>query len=123
MRNIRSSGTLPERMVARELRRCKIYFALNVKTITGKPDFVFRKKKMVVFVDSDFWHGHPKRFVMPKTKQDYWQEKIRGNKTRDRFVTAALKREGWRVVRVWEWDVKKHLGVVIKKILTRLNKS
>ena len=54
MQNIRSEGTLPELLIAKELRKLKIYFAKNVKTITGKPDFVFRRKKVIVFVDSDF---------------------------------------------------------------------
>lgn len=122
MKNIRSSGTLPERIVAQELRRRKIYFAPNVKAIIGKPDFVFKKKRVAVFIDSDFWHGHPERCVMPKSNCGYWQKKIDDNKERDKFVAKTLRREGWRVVRIWEWDVKKRLKTAIKKILINLDK-
>lgn len=76
MRNICSKGTNPERAVMRELKRRKIYFVSHVDSIIGKPDIVFRKKKLVVFIDSDFWHGHPKRYIMPQTNINYWAAKI-----------------------------------------------
>ncbi len=91
MRNIRSSGTTPERVVMRELRKRKIYFAKPVSKILGKPDIVFRRKKVAIFIDSDFWHGHPERFIMPKTNVDYWKEKIFRNKERDIQVTEELR--------------------------------
>ncbi len=120
MRNIRSSGTTPERMVMRELRKRKIYFAKNVSNIIGKPDIVFRKKRVIVFIDSDFWHGHPERFIMPKTNTDYWQQKISRNKERDIQVTEELKSQGWNVIRLWEHDIKKSFEDSIQKILAAL---
>jgi DNA mismatch endonuclease (patch repair protein) len=121
MRNIRSIGTTPERMVMRELRKKKIYFAKHVSKITGKPDIVFRRKKVVVFIDSDFWHGHPDRFVMPKTNVEYWSKKISRNKERDIQVTKELQDQGWHVIRIWEYDIKKSLEICMQKILTALS--
>lgn len=117
MQNIRSAGTLPEALIMRALRRKKIYFAKNVKSITGKPDIVFRRKKIAVFIDSDFWHVHPKRFVMPQSNKRYWREKIRRNKERDKEVNAKLKKEGWEVIRIWEHDVKRNIDKCIDRVL------
>lgn len=120
MQNIRSANTKAELFVARELRRRKIYFAQNVRSITGKPDFVFRRKKVVVFVDSDFWHGHPNRCIMPKSNQSYWNQKIERNKERDREVNRELKRKGWTIIRVWEHDLKYGFNKTFNKIRNAL---
>lgn len=120
MQNIRSEGTSPELLIAKELRRRKIYFAKNVRNITGKPDFIFRRKRVAVFVDSDFWHGHKKRCIMPKSNCDYWEQKIERNKKRDKQVSKMLKKEGWIVVRLWEKDIKQDLDKSLKKILNAL---
>ena len=120
MQNIRSEGTQPEQLVAKELRRRKIYFARNVKGIFGKPDFVFRKKRVVVFIDSDFWHGHKKRCIMPKSNCEYWNQKIKRNKERDKAVSRKLKKEGWTVIRLWEKDIKRNLAKSLKKITDEL---
>ena len=120
MQNIRSTDTVPERIVSRELRKRKIYFAQHVKKLKGKPDFVFRTKKVLVFIDSDFWHGHPIRSVEPKTNKKYWIEKIKNNKLRDKRVSRELRAEGWKVIRVWEYDVKRNIDRVMRKIETAL---
>ena len=117
MQNIRSIDTAPEKIVMRELKKRRIYFATHVSSITGKPDIVFRKIKTVVFIDSDFWHGHPKRFIKPKTNIKYWREKIKRNKERDKEVGRKLKKNGWAVLRFWEYDIKKRPDQIINKIL------
>lgn len=121
MQNIRSANTTPERLVIRELRKLKIYFASHAKNIYGKPDFVFRKKKVVVFIDSDFWHGHPKRCIMPKSNCDYWVKKISRNRNRDKLVNKQLKSSGWKVIRLWEHDLKRNFPRCINKILSSIN--
>ncbi|MDR0664164.1 MAG: very short patch repair endonuclease [Helicobacteraceae bacterium] len=68
----------------------------------GKPDFVFPKIKLAVFVDGCFWHGHDCRNVTPKDNAEYWREKIARNKRRDSEVAAVLQGKGWRVLRIWE---------------------
>jgi len=123
MRNIRSKGTAPERKVMRELRKRKIYFAKHVEKIIGKPDIVFRRKKIVVFIDSDFWHGHPDRFIMPKTNTDYWRKKISRNKERDIQVTQELNKQGWTVIRLWEYDINKNFSQCMNKIFTALESN
>lgn len=122
MQNIRSEGTKPEKLIAKGLREKKIYFANNVKTILGKPDFVFRRKRIVVFVDSDFWHGHKTRCIMPKSNCIYWEQKIKRNKQRDKMVSRELKKMGWRVIRLWEKDIKQDLTKSLKKITDQLQK-
>lgn len=120
MQNIRSVGTKIEREVMRALRHRNIYFASNVASLPGKPDIVFRRKHVAVFIDSDFWHGHPKRFIMPETNRKYWRAKIEGNKLRDKVVNRKLRKQGWRVLRFWEHDVKKRLDRMVDKVLHAL---
>ena len=123
MQNIRSTNTLPERKIMQALKKKKIYFAKNVKSIIGKPDIVFRRKKVVVFIDSDFWHGHPKRGVMPKSNRNYWLEKIKQNKERDRKVNRELRKQGGFIIRRWEYDIKKKFDKSLEKVLTVLGKG
>ena len=117
MQNIRSKDTAPERKVMQELKKRKIYFAKYVTSIPGNPDIVFRRKKVVVFIDSDFWHKHPKRFIMPVTNYDYWSKKIGNNVARDRKVTKELRSQGWKVIRIWEYDIKHNFEKSIQRIL------
>lgn len=72
----------------------------------GKPDFVFPKKRVAVFVDGEFWHGHPTRGQLPKTNQQFWIEKIEKNKQRDNLVNRTLEDKGWVVVRIWQHELK-----------------
>ncbi|RJP53692.1 MAG: very short patch repair endonuclease [Anaerolineaceae bacterium] len=122
MQHIRSTGTLPERMIMAELRRLNIYFASNVSAIEGKPDIVFRRKKVLVFIDSDFWHGHPTRCKMPKSNVTYWKKKIARNSNRDRQVTLSLRQKGWKVIRLWEYDITHGFAKSIKRILNAIGK-
>ena len=77
---------------------------------------------MVVFIDSDFWHYNPKRFIMPKTNRVYWKKKIKNNIERDKRVNGHLKNEGWKVVRIWEKDIKKNLEKAVNKILKAVDR-
>ena len=116
MQNIRSKNTIPELLVMKELKRRKIYFAKHVDKIFGKPDIVFKRKKIVVFIDSDFWHYNPKIFIMPKTNVKYWKNKIIGNNERDKIVNKRLRKEGWVVLRFWESNIKKNVSKIVDKI-------
>jgi DNA mismatch endonuclease (patch repair protein) len=75
--------------------------------LTGKPDFVFRKLKLAVFVDGCFWHGCPKHGTRPKANAGFWLAKINGNRARDRRVNRLLRAKGWRVLRIWEHELAK----------------
>lgn len=122
MRKIRSHGSLPERIIEKELKKRKIYFAKQVKTIIGKPDIVFRRKKVIVFIDSDFWHKHPKRFTQPKTNVEYWTDKINSNVERDKIVNSELLKSGWTVIRLWEFDIINKTDICINKILKAIGR-
>ena len=76
-----------------------------------------------MFIDSDFWHGHPKRCIMPQTNIEYWSGKIARNRKRDKNVNHILKKDGWAVIRVWEYDVKNRFDKCIQIILTELEKE
>jgi len=69
---------------------------------TVRPDFAFPRNKLAVFVDGDFWHGHPRNFRQPKANEMYWKAKIEANRKRDLQVTTRLRMKGWKVLRVWE---------------------
>jgi DNA mismatch endonuclease Vsr len=76
--------------------------------IIGKPDFLFERKKVALFVDGCFWHGCTKCRSIPVNNRSFWLKKIRSNKKRDIFVTQTLRTKGWKVLRFWEHEVKKH---------------
>lgn len=75
--------------------------------LTGKPDFVFPKHEIIVFVDGCYWHGHNCRMRKPGRNNEYWEQKILHNKQRDEFVTKELRKNGWNVIRIWECEIRK----------------
>lgn len=95
-------------------------FHLNDNSIKGKPDIVFDKIRVCVFLDSDFWHGwyYPKwRHLL---KNDFWREKIEKNRTRDAKNKVYLKRQGWKVLRYWEHQIIKDIDSVVSDITDHL---
>ena len=87
--------------------------------IAGSPDFVFDHERLVIFTDGCFWHGCPKCAKRPSSNTTYWDQKIRRNVRRDRRTTRALKREGWKVLRIWEHDLNEPARV-LSRIARRL---
>lgn len=75
------------------------------KLLRIRPDFIFRKVRVAVFVDGEFWHGHPTRAKIPITRREWWLAKIEGNRKRDRHQSRMLRREGWTVVRIWQHEL------------------
>lgn len=73
----------------------------------GRPDFVFPKNRIAIFADGCFWHGHNCRNVNPSDNAEYWRNKIKRNKARDKAITKELTEKGWKVVRIWECEIKK----------------
>ena len=119
MSRIRSINTLPERRLFTGLRSSGIYFSKHATDLPGKPDIVLRKIKIAIFVDGDFWHGW--RFSQWKHKlKPYWKKKIKGNIARDKKNHAKLRRNGWRVIRVWEHDLNKNYDLVLEKIVSEV---
>lgn len=83
--------------------------------LVGHPDFIFPKKRIALFADGCFWHGHNCRNVNPSDNADYWHEKIKRNKTRDEAVTNELIEKGWKVVRIWECEIQENQ---VQKLIT-----
>ena len=94
----------------------------RTQKLFGRPDFVFRRERVVVFVDGDFWHGHPRRGRMPKTRVEFWAAKIAANRRRDRVVSTTLRSQGWTVIRVWESSLKERPKEVARRLLVALSR-
>lgn len=111
MSQIKSTGSSIEDMLCKELWHRGLRYRKNVANITGKPDIVFRKARVVVFCDGEFWHGYNWSEKKPKikTNRDYWIPKIEKNIERDKVVNEALIAEGWLVIRFWEKQIKNNL--------------
>ena len=113
MSRIRGRGNKEtELAVALLLRRHRMSGWRRHPAIFGRPDFVFRKRRVVVFVDGCFWHSCKQHANLPANNRRFWAEKLAANKKRDRVVSAELRRAGWRVVRVWEHDLRQPEKVV-----------
>jgi DNA mismatch endonuclease (patch repair protein) len=105
MSRIRGTNTSPERVIAEGLAKLGYAPDRHPTDLPGRPDFVFRKLRLAVFVDGDFWHGY--RFPLWKHKlAPWWREKIQKNRERDRANFARLRRRGWRLIRIWEHQVE-----------------
>ncbi len=103
MRLVRSRGnkSTENRLIA-IFRENKITGWRRNQKLLGKPDFVFLQQRTCIFVDGCFWHGCPRCYRRPASRQDYWDAKVLGNTARDRQVSKELKKSGWRVLRIWE---------------------
>ena len=113
-RSNRSSDTLHEVLLRRELWRVGLRFRKNVASLPGKPDIVFSGARVLVFCDGDFWHGRKWQTLESKldagTNGKYWSAKIATNMERDRRNTVLLEDAGWQVIRLWETDIKKDVA-------------
>lgn len=113
MRKVKSNGNKSTELKLLQIFKThKIIGWRRTYKLFGKPDFVFRKQRVALFVDGCFWHGHDCRNTKPKDNQTYWQKKIERNKKRDEEVTQKLTAKKWNVLRIWECELKDPLGVV-----------
>lgn len=122
MSKVRQKGTDIERLVGRELRRSGHRFQKNLKGLPGSPDLVFRRHRVAVFIDGDFWHGY--RYPRWRHKlRPFWREKIEANRRRDQRNIRRLKRSGWRVLRIWQHEIRNDLGKCVQRIVVALTQS
>jgi len=105
MSSIRSKNTKAESIIFKELRKQKVYFQKHYKRAIGNPDIAIPRKKRAVFIDGDFWHGYQFSKLRKRLPEKYWLAKIERNMKRDKSGRAKLRKEGWKVLRVWEHDI------------------
>lgn len=115
MRAVKKENTSLERKVRSALHRRGLRFRLY-GDLPGKPDIVFVRARIAVFIDSCFWHGCPLHMRMPKSNQNYWNRKIARNVSRDAETNLAYRRSGWTLMRFWEHDLKEDLEGCASKI-------
>lgn len=124
MRRVRSDETRPEQILRKALFSRGWRYRKNVKKLHGKPDLVFTKAKVVVFVHGCFWHQHEgcKAADRPKSRQDYWQKKLERNIARDLEIQERLKKEGWCVIVIWECELHRDIGAMVERVEEELKK-
>ena len=125
MSRIKSSGTSIERKMLHSLRLTKLdKHRRNSCNIIGKPDFAWKKHKVAVFCDSAFWHGYRNMSTARhefKHNKKFWVAKIKRNIERDKEVNRLLRRDGWEVLRFWDFQIKKDINKCIQKIESVIN--
>jgi DNA mismatch endonuclease (patch repair protein) len=120
MSQIRARDTKAELKLRRFLFRKGIKSYRLRYNLVGKPDLVFPKKKLAVFVDGCFWHKCPIHFIKPETRADFWMRKIESNVERDREVNNTLTQSGWRVLRFWEHEIMEKPDEIVSLIASAL---
>lgn len=115
MQAIRAQSKL-ENSVSRELWKRGYRFRKNVKSLYGTPDIAIKKYKIVIFIDSCFWHLCPIHGRIPKSNKDFWSKKLTRNKERDAEVNEFYKEKGWNIKRIWEHEIREDLDRVVDEL-------
>lgn len=125
MQAVKSKGSKIETLLAKELWKEGYRYRKNNKTVFGKPDLTFKKYKIAIFVDSEFWHGKDwnQRKNDHKTNKDFWLKKIERNIERDKEVTNFLLKSGWQVLRFWGKEIETELVSCVRKIEDKINEA
>ncbi len=125
MQAVRSTGSKIETALAGALFAAGFRYRKNNKSVFGKPDLTFKKLKIAIFADSEFWHGKDweSRKREHKTKKKFWHAKIERNIARDKEVNAELKNRGWTVLRFWGKEIEKNLPACVEKIAALVKKK
>ena len=122
MQAIKSKSKL-EDLVARELWKRGIRYRRNVKTLFGKPDIAIQKYRVVIFIDSCFWHSCPVHGNIPKSNVEYWNKKLERNRIRDEEVNDFYKRKNWHILRIWEHEIRDNPDLTIQNIINVISEG
>lgn len=122
MASIRPENTRIEKIVFRELRKRGLYFQRHYKKVSGKPDIALPRSKKAVFIDGDFWHGYGFSKTKHRLPAGFWVEKIEKNIARDTKNRRKIKKDGWRVLRVWEHEIESDFNNTVNKIESFLSR-
>jgi DNA mismatch endonuclease (patch repair protein) len=122
MSSIRAAETKPEQFLRKLIWNTGLRYRKNVKKLPGRPDIVFTKYKLAVFIDGDFWHGYnwQEKKERIKSNRDFWIPKIERNMQRDQENTAKLEQLGFKVLRFWEHEVKNDAYTCVIQIINKL---
>ena len=125
MQAIKSRDTTIEIMLRKALWHRGVRYRKNYKKLPVKPDIVITKHKIAIFCDSDYWHGYDweNRNQRIKSNREYWIPKIERNMARDKQVNEILATQGWKVLRFWEWQIRKHLDDCVETIISTIQCS
>jgi len=120
MARVKNRKTAPEEQVAALLRKLKVRYRRNVRSLSGEPDFVVGSAQTVVFVHGCFWHNHSacNRAKLPNTNKHFWKQKIEGNRRRDARIVRRLRSDGWHVLTIWQCALRKP-----DRVLKRLKRA
>lgn len=123
MQAIKSQDTSIELRLRKALWARGVRYRKNYRKLIGRPDIVLTKYKIAIFCDSDYWHGYDweNRHQRIKSNREYWIPKIERNMARDKEVNEALARDGWTVLRFWEWQIRKQLDECVGEILRTID--
>ena len=125
MSRIRSSDTTIEKTFGKSLWASGLRYRKNYRKVIGNPDFALTKHKIAIFCDSSFWHGYKnmqtERHHFKKRKR-FWVNKISGNIKRDKVVNRLLRREGWKVLRFWDFQILRDPGRCVEKVLETIRR-
>lgn len=125
-RRNKSKNTLAELLLRKGLWARGLRYRLHVSRLPGRPDIVFAKNRVAVFIDGDFWHGRNwgnlETKLSARANPEYWIAKIRYNRERDLEQTLTLEQEGWTVLRLWETDVIRNLQEAVERVIAALAK-
>lgn len=122
MRAVKSKDTGLEMAFRKELWNRGLRYRVNY-SLPGKPDLVFIQPRLLVFLDSCFWHGCRWHCRMPKSNVRYWNGKISGNRHRDRSITTECRKLGWKVLRLWEHSIRNDLSCCIEQVIAALGQA
>jgi DNA mismatch endonuclease (patch repair protein) len=123
MASVKSRNTGPELEIRKALYASGVRgWRCNYKRVAGRPDIAWPARKIAVFVDGAFWHGHPTRHK-PGRSGEYWDRKIAQNVERDRRVDRELRKNGWAVLRLWDFEIRKDLNGSVARVVDVLGKS
>ena len=119
MSRIRGTNTKIDLKMKKTLGELKIKYEMYPK-MSGNPDFIIKRRKIAIFCDGDFWHGH-KYHEKKKPSKKFWRDKIEENMKRDKRISQKLRREGWSVLRFWEHDIEKRMDICINSVLKKIS--
>lgn len=123
MKAVKQNHTKLEDSVIKELWKRGFRFRRNVRKLRGTPDIAIEKYKIVIFIDSCFWHGCEIHGSIPENNREYWKQKINRNKKRDEEITDFYRNHGWNVLRTWEHQLKINFSNSVDEIIEFINSS